>query len=565
MGYSVIRWVSKTMTVVRMARLALVPIALFLIAGCGGGSGDNSAQTSAITAQVSIPLPIGLKVSALPFPSLLKATLSCPTGSTIDMTINADNTASGACADLKAGVNQTFSVTFSYGSGRIELAAVSKQLDVTSSAMPALQVAASDYSYQDIDGDGYSNVYEITHGMDPKAANYTVGLTVSGLAGAGLILQNNSADDLAVKNDGSYTFATEPIDGSAYDVTIAAQPAGQNCIVSKGGGVLAGANITDILVGCTNPGLFFLSATDGISGAEPYVTDGTAAGTKILKDINTYADADPHDLVMMNGVLFFIAHDSAGGYSLWQSDGSAAGTTQVQDSSGMSISSPNYLTVIGGTLYFTATDADGVAKLWKSNGTAVGTVMIKDSSGASLANPRYLVADGTTLYFVTFDSAAGFELWKSDGTNPGTVMVKDLSGAGVSNPYNLTAFNGGVYFSAYNTVNGIYELWKSDGTTGGTVQAKDSGGASISSPASLTVSGSGALLYFTADDSTSGTELWASDGTDAGTAMVKDINISGANGIYYYRHEKPKESSLNVLRNGPLAQRGEYKLRRNEN
>ncbi|TVQ34817.1 MAG: hypothetical protein EA370_10045 [Wenzhouxiangella sp.] len=81
---------------------------------------------------------------------------------------------------------------------------------------------------------------------------YTVGGTVSGLLGDGLVLQNNGDDDLAISADGSFTFATSLPDGSAYAVSVLTQPSGpeQLCSVSLGSGLIAGSNITGVQVNC---------------------------------------------------------------------------------------------------------------------------------------------------------------------------------------------------------------------------------------------------------------------------------------------------------------------------
>ena len=50
-------------------------------------------------------------------------------------------------------------------------------------------------------------------------ASFSVGGTVSGLTGAGLVLQNNGGDDLAVGADGPFQFSTPVPDGDPYDVT----------------------------------------------------------------------------------------------------------------------------------------------------------------------------------------------------------------------------------------------------------------------------------------------------------------------------------------------------------
>ncbi len=82
---------------------------------------------------------------------------------------------------------------------------------------------------------------------EPKV--YTVGGTVSGLVGT-LVLQNKSADDLSITEDGAFTFTTPIADGSSYDVTILTQPAERTCLVKNGSGTISGANITDVSITC---------------------------------------------------------------------------------------------------------------------------------------------------------------------------------------------------------------------------------------------------------------------------------------------------------------------------
>ncbi|MGH8500348.1 MAG: DUF1566 domain-containing protein, partial [Methylococcales bacterium] len=96
-----------------------------------------------------------------------------------------------------------------------------------------------------------ANVTNVT--VNCTTNTFTVGGTVSGLAGSGLVLQNNAGDDLPIGADGTFTFATALTDGSAYDVTVQNQPnnPSQSCTVGNGSGTLSGANITNVMVSCT--------------------------------------------------------------------------------------------------------------------------------------------------------------------------------------------------------------------------------------------------------------------------------------------------------------------------
>jgi hypothetical protein len=85
---------------------------------------------------------------------------------------------------------------------------------------------------------------------------YTIGGHVSGLAGSGLVLQQNGGDDLAIDADGEFTFATPLEDGASYAVTVFAQPGdpAQTCTIENGNGTVDGANVDDIAVTCTSDG-----------------------------------------------------------------------------------------------------------------------------------------------------------------------------------------------------------------------------------------------------------------------------------------------------------------------
>jgi len=81
---------------------------------------------------------------------------------------------------------------------------------------------------------------------------YTVGGTVTGLTGTGLILQDNGGDNLSITGNTSFTFATKIAKGLPYNVAVFTSPTGpsQTCTVSNGQGT-ATANVTTVLITCS--------------------------------------------------------------------------------------------------------------------------------------------------------------------------------------------------------------------------------------------------------------------------------------------------------------------------
>ena len=79
------------------------------------------------------------------------------------------------------------------------------------------------------------------------------------------------------------------------------------------------------------------SRGDG-TGSELWVTDGTSAGTKVTKDLNSgRGNSSPSSLAVLDGKVYFAAqagnrsaYDGNNIRSLWRSDGTSAGTVQVQ-------------------------------------------------------------------------------------------------------------------------------------------------------------------------------------------------------------------------------------------
>ena len=98
-------------------------------------------------------------------------------------------------------------------------------------------------------------------GSGSGSSSFTIGGTVSGLAGTGLVLQDNGGDNLSVSGNTAFTFATKVASGKAYNVTVLTQPSNpsQTCTVTAGTGT-ATANVTNVAVVCSTPAL---SATIG--------------------------------------------------------------------------------------------------------------------------------------------------------------------------------------------------------------------------------------------------------------------------------------------------------------
>ena len=169
-------------------------------------------------------------------------------------------------------------------------------------------------------------------------------------------------------------------------------------------------------------------ANDGTHGDELWVTDGTAAGTSLLKDIHPGSQSSSHysaisELTLFDGKALFRADDATHGYELWVTDGTAANTSMVKDlTPGPASSKPYQITPFGSKALFLAGDnPDPVndhlksSDLWITDGTSSGTYVLV--SGHTYRYSCYITAIGDKALFQGLDSAHGDELWVTDGTS----------------------------------------------------------------------------------------------------------------------------------------------------
>jgi len=295
-----------------------------------------------------------------------------------------------------------------------------------------------------------------------------------------------------------------------------------------------------------NEDQFVFSAINAESSGQHwlYVSDGTAEGTRMIKDCDVKypgmnVNNDRNHFVRVGRKAFFKADSKDGQYgeTLWVTDGTTGGTLMLTDIN-TSLSGTSTGATAGARLdwltnfknqklFFTAYTGEYGQEPWVSDGTPEGTYMIKDlapgkdanglprGSGAFTATPM-----GDYVYFRGYDPVAGMELMRTDFTAAGTTLVADLnkvpnaSGTNDGNPDLLCVYDGALFFKAQSGINETYdfckgiELFYTDGTSEGTVMQSDlnPGTGGCAAWEGLVVSGS---MYFRGQDYTpSGSQLW---------------------------------------------------------
>jgi ELWxxDGT repeat protein len=218
------------------------------------------------------------------------------------------------------------------------------------------------------------------------------------------------------------------------------------------------ANITGQVRGMTAIGgvgtafftMYVHDADENENVYELWVTDGTDAGTKKIKD-EFNEDISYMFLTDLSGVCYFPVgfegddDEEESTFELWKSDGTEVGTTMVKDGLEIIVDP----TDVNGTLFFTTYTKkeidDDWSKIWKSDGTTDGTTMVKGKLDTVYSGD--LAAVGSWLYFAEYnEDLDSSTIWRTDGSGVNTYPFED----NIEEVHDLVNVGGVLYYSAYS-------------------------------------------------------------------------------------------------------------------
>lgn len=281
------------------------------------------------------------------------------------------------------------------------------------------------------------------------------------------------------------------------------------------------------------------SAYRSDTGRELWLISGSEAAPTLILDAEPGPESGVRQLdslhhlpQILEGRLYYPGYLSTSGEELWRTDGTASGTEMVSDVCTQTAACGGmHNTARAGAIMSTPTDLYFFAR-----SSTFGTPTLKRvapiMAGSTGVTPelttqtqfRYArpwASIGETLYLAAASfELTGHELWRVQPGGAASV-VREINPGSHSYPDWLTRIGNLLYFTADDGTTGR-ELWRSDGTFAGTFQVADilSGGDS-SNPYHLTEHQG--VLYFSAYRADSGRELWQSDGTQGGTYVAADL------------------------------------------
>jgi 6-phosphogluconolactonase (cycloisomerase 2 family) len=355
-------------------------------------------------------------------------------------------------------------------------------------------------------GTASANVTNVAVSCTNTTSNVTIGGTVQGLTGTGLVLQDNGGDSLPVTQNGTFTFATALAAGTAYAVTVSTQPSApaQTCTVTSGTGTTASSNVTNVVVNCATVGKFAYTANYGDGTISAYTIDPTSGALNPVAG-GPFGDGTHPAAVSLapNGKFAFSASDNGTKINAFTIDQTSGKLTPVPGSP---------FTVVGFTTGSTfpdiAVDAQSAHLYLASYGDGeVAGFAIDPNTGAltPLAGSPYTAAggagaipafspDGKYLYVMdqTANEVSGYSIDPTSGALtplPGGPVATGTDPTWIvftpDGKYAYVANTGDLTISAYSVSSGVLTPFAAPNATFATDEH----------PQDLTIDASGTHLY----------------------------------------------------------------------
>lgn len=179
---------------------------------------------------------------------------------------------------------------------------------------------------------------------------------------------------------------------------------------------------------------FIIGAISGSSEVPLFRTDGTLSGTTIVDYFTNTSGSGPVVIGVLNNVIYYRANDTEHGYELWRSDGTTAGTKMLRDlRTGPEPSMPIVMYADKNVIYFSSFDGTS-RSIWKLD--ASETLTLIATIPVDSLYPARLIGD--KLYFIS--TLGGGELYRTDGTAQGTQSMGEIikgSGGSMHAVYNI--------------------------------------------------------------------------------------------------------------------------------
>jgi 6-phosphogluconolactonase (cycloisomerase 2 family) len=255
----------------------------------------------------------------------------------------------------------------------------------------------------------------------PFVQKYSIGGTVVGVRGTGMVLENNSGGDLKIIQNGTFVFSSPLPKGSTYSVTVATQPSNpaQSCTVNNGSGTITNGSINEVIVVCSEAARFAYVANQTANTIAEFLID-TSTGDLIPiagSPIASTGNAPVATAIDPNGAFLYVANKLSNDVSVYGIDDVTGVLTPAREVIPVG-SSPTGLALnpTGTVLYVANTNSDTVSAFTLANGLATaisgspylvgrGPVGVTTNAGGNFLYVTNFTDGNVTAFAI--DSASG--------------------------------------------------------------------------------------------------------------------------------------------------------------
>lgn len=336
---------------------------------------------------------------------------------------------------------------------------------------------------------------------------FTIGGTVTGLKGPGLVLEDTLGnppdgqdafpDDLTISTSGAFTFSVQRVPNSQYEITVKTQPLTppQYCRVANDAGTVAMANVTNVQVTCE----------------AGYTVGGTVSGLVgaglVLQIENNFPPNDPSEPgyvgsplpVKTNGAFtldsVYPAMSSYGDFVKISQQPSSPTQRCLVENAGISVQSANDTSVVVACseFSFVTNAADNTLSAYRLDATS-GALLPVGTSTATGKSPNAVVgtSDRQFVYIANEDSndVSAFAVNVETGVLTAVPGSPFAAGTG---PRALSVYFNILYVA--NRGSNTLSAFARDETTGALTPLSPATYATGQGPSSLTVDPTNSFLY----------------------------------------------------------------------
>ena len=342
-------------------------------------------------------------------------------------------------------------------------------------------------------------------GGESESIDATIRVTVKGLQGSGLVLQNNLGDNLSIPNDGTFAFPKTVSTGSRYSVTIKTPPTNPSQVCGVVNGTLYASGIVEldpnisVYVRCVVPVGFAYIANYFSNTISAFAIDASGAMASVVGSPFAAGSGPRSIAVDSSSNHLYVANHGEGAnnvsaYSINTTTGTLSPVVGSPFAAG--IRPASVAIHPSGKFAFVANDASNNVTVYSINGTAGALAEISGSPFAAGLGPTAVGFDPSGKFaYVTNGSSNNVSVFTiGDGTGALTAVAGSPFVTGTK-PQAVATDPMGKFVYVANYQSQDISVYSVDSNSGALVTISGSPFESIGWPLSMVVAPSGKFAY----------------------------------------------------------------------